>query len=494
MLLSDIRKNQKLAARRSPIYERNRFAKFMIYFGITFWAAYFVYIGVMLFFAFSEGIPNMEPYHILNCGLPFFLLIDFFMRFLLPTPVQEIKPYLLLPLPKKRVLNALLIQAGLNPFNLFWLFLFVPFAWLSVLRFYGIPGVLGYCVGIWLLMVGNGYWSMLVRVLMRQKFIYILLILPVYGSMALLEFLPETEWTSRFYMDLGEGYIEWNPLAFLGTLAVAIGLTGVNRWVQGKLIYRELARTEDNKVKHISNYSFFERYGIVGEYMRLELKLIFRNKTPKSNFWSFLFIMVMFACALAGDVYGSNNYMNYFICLYCYCVFGLMTLSRIMSFEGNYIDGLMVHKETIYNLLLAKYYLQSIFLIIPFLMMLYPVVTGTVSLLTSAAYLFFTMGPIFATIMQLAVYNDKTAVLNGGFMAKSQGNTMYQTLITLIAFAAPLLIQRMLTFFLPETEAGIALLVIGLATVATHRIWIKNIYVRLMKRRYNNMENFRNTR
>lgn len=119
MLLSDIRKNQKLAARRSPIYERNRFAKFMIYFGITFWAAYFVYIGVMLFFAFSEGIPNMEPYHILNCGLPFFLLIDFFMRFLLPTPVQEIKPYLLLPLPKKRVLNALLIQAGLNPFNLF---------------------------------------------------------------------------------------------------------------------------------------------------------------------------------------------------------------------------------------------------------------------------------------------------------------------------------------------------------------------------------------
>ena len=72
MLLSDIRKNQKLAARRSPIYERNRFAKFMIYFGITFWAAYFVYIGVMLFFAFSEGIPNMEPYHIgVNILLPF---------------------------------------------------------------------------------------------------------------------------------------------------------------------------------------------------------------------------------------------------------------------------------------------------------------------------------------------------------------------------------------------------------------------------------------
>lgn len=38
MLLSIIRQNQKLAAKRNPAFDRNRFAKFLIYFMVAFWA------------------------------------------------------------------------------------------------------------------------------------------------------------------------------------------------------------------------------------------------------------------------------------------------------------------------------------------------------------------------------------------------------------------------------------------------------------------------
>ena len=48
MLLSIIRQNQKLAAKRNPAFDRNRFAKFLIYFMVAFWAAYLIFIGVML--------------------------------------------------------------------------------------------------------------------------------------------------------------------------------------------------------------------------------------------------------------------------------------------------------------------------------------------------------------------------------------------------------------------------------------------------------------
>ena len=37
-----------------------------------------------------------------------------------------------------------------------------------------------------------------------------------------------------------------------------------------------------------------------------------------------------------------------------------MTLGQVMSFEGNYLDGLMSRKESISNLLRAKYYLNCI--------------------------------------------------------------------------------------------------------------------------------------
>ena len=56
MLLSIIRQNQKLAAKRNPAFDRNRFAKFLIYFMVAFWAAYLIFIGVMLSFAFEDSV------------------------------------------------------------------------------------------------------------------------------------------------------------------------------------------------------------------------------------------------------------------------------------------------------------------------------------------------------------------------------------------------------------------------------------------------------
>lgn len=337
-LYSDIRRIQKLDEKRNPMFEKNRFAKVMIYIGIAFWAAYLVFFGVLLPAAFSDSFPNMEPYHILNKGLLIVLVLDFLIRFLFPTPVQEIKPFLLLPIPKKKVMAALLLREAANPFNLFWLFLFIPFALLSVTRFYGLAGVLGYAFGIWLLTVANSYWSMLIRVLKRQKFVYICWCLPVYGIFALLEFLPGTHWVSTFTMNLGEAFILWNPLAFIGALILAGMLGMLNRKVQLHLIYNELSRVEDTRLKHISDYSFLDRYGNVGDYIRLELKMLVRNKTPRSQFWSFTILTVLFALALTFEVYG-DGLMNDFICLYCYCVMGLSTLIQTMAIEGNYIDG-----------------------------------------------------------------------------------------------------------------------------------------------------------
>lgn len=163
------------------MYDRNRFAKFLIYLFVAFWAAYLVLIGVSLPFVFEKGFSGMEPYDVLNACLPGILFLDFLLRFLFPTPTQEIKPYLLLPVRKQQLINVLLVQVGLKAFNLFWLFLFVPFAAMTVARFFGIAGVVGYAAGIWLLMVANAYWSVLVRTLQRRHTAWVLLPLGFYG-------------------------------------------------------------------------------------------------------------------------------------------------------------------------------------------------------------------------------------------------------------------------------------------------------------------------
>ena len=60
--------------------------------------------------------------------LIFILALDFLLRVpLQKTPTQEVKPYLLLPVKRNRIIDFLLIRSGLSLFNLFWLFMFVPF-------------------------------------------------------------------------------------------------------------------------------------------------------------------------------------------------------------------------------------------------------------------------------------------------------------------------------------------------------------------------------
>jgi hypothetical protein len=171
-----------------------------------------------------------------------------------------------------------------------------------------------------------------------------------------------------------------------------------------------------------------------------------------------------------------------------------MTLGQVMCFEGNYIDGLMSRKESIFNLLRAKYYLTSLIIVVPFIVMILPISEGKITLLTAIAYLIFVMGFVFFMLLQLAVYNTRTLPLNANLMKSNKSSNWIQGLVTSFAFFLPFMIDMTLTALFSTVVANIILIVIGFGFIATHNLWIKNIYKRFMKRRYKNMEEFRASR
>ena len=490
-----IKQNQKLAEKRNPAFDTNRFAKFLIYFMIVYWAAIFLFLGVSLPFMFEGLVPNMEPYHIMNQGFIYVMLADFLIRFMAqPSVSQEIKPYLLMPVKRKKLISILLLKSGLDSYNFMWFFVYVPFAFLTVIRFYGFGGMSLYLIGIWLIFVFNNYWYLLCKLLLGEKTLWLLLPTAVFGALGAAEFLLDGLPISRFTMDLGEGFIEGNPLSFLFMLACIGVLFFINLKLQQRMIYNEISKKEDTKIKHISEYKFLDKYGEVGEYLRLEIKLITRNKTVKTQFRMGLIVMLGFSFALAfTDVY-DGSYMTSFICLYNYAVLPIMTLGQVMSFEGNYIDGLMSRKESIFNLLRAKYYLTTLIILVPFLIMMFPIAKGKITLLAAIAYLIFVAGFVFFMLLQLAVYNTRTLPLNSNLMKSNKSSNWIQGLVTGCAFMLPLLIDKLLSALLQEEVAHILLILIGLGFIATHNLWIKNIYKRFMKHRYKNMEEFRASR
>ena len=494
-LFLELRRHGKLADKRHPMYDKNKFGRVFMYAMGVFWAGYLVFFGSMFAFAFDGE--SREPYHLINGALIIFLALDFLMRFpFQKTPTQEIKPYLLLPIRRTRLIDCLLLRSGLHSFNLIWLFFFVPFAILCVARFYGVAGVVTYSIGVWLLMVMNNYWFLLCRTLMNERVWWVALPLIVYGAIGCALFIPDDSPLFDWSVTLGEGFITGGVLSFLLVLAAIALLWFINRRVMAGLVYNELNKVEDTtvKVRKVSEYKFLDRYGEIGEYIRLELKMMLRNKICKTSLRTIVLLVLAFSALLSfTEAYDSTG-MKDFILIYNYVIFGIMFLLTIMGYEGNYIDGLMSRKESIYSLLRAKYTLYSLAILIPFVLMTPAMVMGKLTVLSCVAWGLFTAGPIYFGLFQMAVYNTRTVDLNTKLTTRQNGGTGLQGIITAAVIGVPLLLNVLFKALWGETVTHVILIVLGAGFILTSRLWIKNVYHRFMKRRYKNLEGFRDSR
>ena len=257
----------------------------------------------------------------------------------------------------------------------------------------------------------------------------------------------------------------------------------------------ELAgNTKEKSLKKVNTLTFFDRWGEIGEYLKLEVKSAMRNKAIRKMYISALCIVVIFTILLGlSSVYDGISFMSDFIGLYCCTVIGTMTLTGIMGVEGNYIDGLMVRKESIYSLLRAKYYYQCCIAIFPFLIMLVPVFMGKLEILTLLSYLFATIGLVFPSMFSLAIINKETLPLNNILTASNRNNKYIQMLVSLGSFSVPIIICRSINALTDNNAGYIIMLVAGLASTILHRRWLTFIYHQFMKRRYENLEGFRKT-
>ena len=56
MLFNELRLHGKLAAKRHPMYEKNKIGKYIMYASFIFWGAYFIFIGIGLAKAISTEV------------------------------------------------------------------------------------------------------------------------------------------------------------------------------------------------------------------------------------------------------------------------------------------------------------------------------------------------------------------------------------------------------------------------------------------------------
>ena len=483
-----LRKNTNLSYKRSPAFEQNKWAKVLIYMGGAMFVMYLILYGGLIAMTADGEAGRMISM------MPIILVIDFLLRFIFQTtPGMMVKPYILQPISRYTAIECFLLSEHISGYNLLWLAMFLPYSMIILIAGAGFWAVLLELIASELMIVLNSQIYLFFRTLINRK---ILWLIPAFAFYALpyspllfnhkksaIEKLIDT------YAAIGSGWY-FIPILIL----ILAALFYVNRAFQFKYVYEEISKSKERQLKHVSQFKFLERFGIVGEYIKIELKSNLRNKTMRSRCIMSLTLIVVFSLLVAYTPMYDNELMQNFWCVYCFAIYGVTALIKIMGQEGNYIDLLMTHHENIIALLKAKFWFYSMILVIPFLIMLPAVFTGKFTLLMLFAYMLITAGFLHFIIFQLAVYNKQTLPLQQKMTAKGNFENGMQIVIEMVALFGPILMTGLGYLQIGLTYTYIVMCIIGLGFIATHPLWIRNIYNRMMERKYENLEGFHSTR
>lgn len=497
-IFKTLRKHRKLAEKRSLSFQQNKAAKYLIWFAAAFVIIYLVFFAVMLALIANDSVTTTSVEFLFGL-FPFILTLDFLVRFTAQqTPAQIVKPYVLLPLPRYACIDSFIGSSLLSGGNFIWFAMIAPYLLMAVVFSHGLWLSLGILLFFWLLIMFNSQWYTLARTLINDTMAWWLLPLLVYAVLYAPAYVGSNAGFGKvykFYASIGRDFTDGSILPWCAVLFALVAIVLVNRKVQYQHVWKELSRTERTQLRHVSRFRFLGDYGETGQYIGLEIKTILRNKNPRKGFIFSTTIVLGFSLIISlTNVYDSPNMTNFW-CLYNYVIYGAMMLVRVMCNEGNYIDCLMVRKENILSLLRAKYIFYSTMLIFPFLLMLPTVFTGKWSLLMLVSYGVFTAGFQYFILFQLAIYNKQTIPLNTKFISKGgMENNYFQLAAEMVNFFIPLVFVSVLQAFISTTASYIVMFVCGLLFIITHKLWLRNIYNRLMRRRYRNMEGFRTSR
>jgi hypothetical protein len=110
------------------------------------------------------------------------------------------------------------------------------------------------------------------------------------------------------------------------------------------------------------------------------------------------------------------------------------------------------------------------------------------------AYLFTVTGPIYLILFQMAVYNKQTLPLNEKLTGKNQMENKWQIIVSLGTMFGPVLIISLLQIIFSPDVAYWIMFLFGLAVSLAEPYWLRNIYRRMMLRRYDNLAGFHSSR
>jgi len=436
---------------RSSYFQKGLTIKILLFIAVIHFGGMALLLGTGLFFILKKIIPELDPIVVVNNYLIFWVLIDLVIRyFMQQLPVMNIKPLMLIPIKKSKVINYLLGKTTISFFNFIPIFIFLPFSIVLLAHDYPVLNVLSWFFSVIFIAFSTNFLNFLINK-SNIGFYSILSVLVVFVGLEFFQIFK----TSHFF-GIAFNALYNNPVFTIIPFLVLIGMYYLNFSFIKKSFYVDGAISKEIKEVNATDLSWMNRFGSTATFLKNDVKLIYRNTRPKQVvLMSFLFLFYGLIF-YTQDTYKDMPAMMAFASIFVTGGFLLTFGQLVPSWDSEYYKMLMSQNIQYKEYLKSKWYLM--------------VFGVSLSFVLSAPYIYFGW-KIYGLIAAAASFNiglNSFITLFGGALnrvpielnvkAKAFGNTNGFN-PTQLLIALPKMVLPTLLFYIPykliNYEAGI---------------------------------------
>ncbi|RFZ92779.1 hypothetical protein D0C36_15390 [Mucilaginibacter conchicola] len=454
-------------------------------------AAIFVGAGLLLDKMLEGVFPN-DDLVVAFCGiLLVYFVFDMVTRLQLQElPTLKVQPYLHLPVKRNTIIGYLALSAIFSFFNLSPIILFTPFIVKIILPENGALVAAAVWVSIVAISIFSNYLALYIK---RRSNINGWIFLVVGAALALLvcgDYLWHL-YSIQKVSNLFFGNLIKTPVLVLLPVLLAVIMFFVNfYYLKANLYLEELSSKKAEDRKSTTEIPFLGRFGHIGDLVANEIKLILRNKRPRSALIMGLFFMFYGLIFYTQKAYGES--MKVFVGMFMTGIFIISYGQFMFSWQAAHFDGILVSKIKFRDFLKAKYLLFTGVSTVAFILTLPYVYFGWRVVIIHFVMYLWNIGINTTIVLWFANFNQKRIDLSKGASFNWEGVGASQLLLSFPLLICPYIIY--LPFhLLHHTDMGLAVMaILSLIFIFTREFWIAQLEKDFTNKRYKIAEGFRN--
>lgn len=442
---------------RSASFGKSLGLKILMAFLAIYFAVIFLLLGIGLYPLLTEFYPDQDPLHMANRFILLWLAVELLVRFMLKTlPVMDVKPLLVTPIPKRKVVNYVLVKSLLSFYNFLPLFLLIPFAiFLSMETGTSPLSLLAWVIAVFLLILSVDYANFLLKKKFADDLRGLLPYLVVIATLVAFEYFDVFRVSETFGNALD--YLVANPWLVIVPALIFAALFKFNQVHLQRRFYLDDSIGGRTQEARTQEFNWLRKFGDIAPFLQLDLKLIWRNKRPRTTIFLSLVIMGYGLIFYPEETYESMQTIYVFVGIFMTGVFMINFGQFIPAWDATYYPMMMSQ-----NIPLKKYLASKVSLITFSIIMLTILTTpyvyfGWNILVMNVACAIYNIGVNVPILLYAGSFNRKRIELGKSPFMNYQGTGAAQWLVGLPLIFIPVAIFWPLNKFV-SYEVGVTVL------------------------------------